>query len=121
MIVGGDFNTFSHQDWTKEAAGIHFGYGPVDFPTSHTMMDYGFTDSYREKNPNEVTHPGGTWAVSMGFLNSRIDFIYYKGDHITTQASKIIRNPKEIDDVWPGDHAAVLSTFRLSNKPVWNG
>jgi len=116
VIVGGDFNTFSHQDWTKEAAGIHYGYGPVDFPTSHTMMDYGFKDSYREKNPNELTHPGGTWAVSMGFLNSRIDFIYYKGDHIRTQASKIIRNPKEIDDVWPGDHAAVLSTFKLLSK-----
>ncbi len=116
VIVGGDFNTFSHLDWTKEAAGIHYGYGPVDFPTSHSMMDYGFTDSYREKNPNELTHPGGTWAVSMGFLNARIDFIYYKGDHIRTQASKIIRNPREIDAVWPGDHAAVLSTFKLLFK-----
>ncbi|MCZ4696191.1 endonuclease [Ancylomarina euxinus] len=120
VIVGGDFNTFSHQDWTKEAAEIHYGYGPVDFPTSHTMLNHGFIDSYRERNPNEVTHPGGTWAASMGFLNARIDFIYYKGDHITTQASKIIRNPKEIDDVWPGDHAAVLSTFRLMDKKLVN-
>jgi len=118
VIVGGDFNTCSHLDWTKEAAGIHYGYGPVDFPTSHAMIDYGFIDSYREKHPNEVTHPGGTWAASMGFLNARIDFIYYKGDNIQTQASKIIRNPKEIDDVWPGDHAAVLSTFKLSGKAM---
>ena len=45
IIIGGDFNSCSHLDWTQAAAPIHFGYGPVPFPISQYMLDEGFKDS----------------------------------------------------------------------------
>ncbi|MCD2423720.1 endonuclease/exonuclease/phosphatase family protein [Niabella pedocola] len=113
-IIGGDFNSCSHLDWTKAAATLHFGYGPIAFPVSRYMLQEGYKDSFREANPNEVVRPEGTWAVIYGHLqHCRIDFLYYKGRNIKTVASRIIKTAPEIDDVWPSDHAAVFTTFRL--------
>ena len=115
VIVSGDFNSGSHLDWTARAATLHNGYGPVAFPISKLMLTRGYTDSYRAINPNEVSHPAGTFAAIFGHLQtSRIDYIYYKGRDIKPIASKIIRTAPEIDDVWPSDHAAVLTIFELS-------
>ncbi|MGF6928551.1 endonuclease/exonuclease/phosphatase family metal-dependent hydrolase [Chitinophaga sp. W2I13] len=114
VILAGDFNSGSHLDWTARAAFLHYGYGPVLLPASRFMLERGYRDSYRELQPNEVTHPAGTFAVIYGHLQtSRIDFIYYKGPGIKAIASKIIRTSPEIDDVWPSDHAAVLTTFDI--------
>ncbi|MBO9591862.1 MAG: endonuclease/exonuclease/phosphatase family protein [Niabella sp.] len=113
-IIGGDFNSCSHLDWTKAAAPLHFGYGPVAFPVSRYMLQEGYKDSFRELNTDEVARPEGTWAVIYGHLQRcRIDFLYYKGRNIKAVASRIIKTAPEIDDVWPSDHAAVLTTFRL--------
>jgi len=115
VIVSGDFNSGSHLDWTAKAAPLHNGYGPVAFPISKLMMDRGYSDTYRVINPDELTHPAGTFAAIFGHLQtSRIDYIYYKGQGIKPIASKIIRTAPEIDDVWPSDHAAVLTVFDLS-------
>lgn len=115
VIVSGDFNSGSHLDWTARAAPLHNGYGPVAFPISKLMLDRGYTDTYRAINPNELSHPAGTFAAIFGHLQtSRIDYIYYKGKGIKPIASKIIRTAPEIDDVWPSDHAAVLTVFDLS-------
>lgn len=114
VIIGGDFNSCSHLDWTQRAASLHFGYGPVEFPISKYMFREGYKDSFREMNPNEVTRPEGTFAVIYGQLRvSRIDFLYYKGDNIRAISSKIVKTAPEIDDVWASDHAAVLTTFKL--------
>nr|WP_262903534.1 endonuclease/exonuclease/phosphatase family protein [Niabella beijingensis] len=114
-IIGGDFNSCSHLDWTKAAAPLHFGYGPVAFPISRYLLKEGYKDSFREMNPDEVARPEGTWAVIYGHLQRyRIDFLYYKGNNIKAVASKIIKTTPEIDSVWPSDHAAVLTTFRLT-------
>ena len=114
VIIGGDFNSCSHLDWTKAAAPLHYGYGPVDFPTSRYMLDEGFTDSFRQINPDEVKRPEGTFAIIFGHLqNSRIDFIYHKGEGIKPLTSKIIRTTPEIDFVWPGDHEAVLTNYEI--------
>ncbi|MCC8155666.1 MAG: endonuclease/exonuclease/phosphatase family protein [Tannerellaceae bacterium] len=113
VIIGGDFNSCSHLDWTEAAAHLHYGYGPVDFPTSRYMQQAGYKDSFRELHPDEVARPDGTFAVIYGHLqHSRIDYIYYKGDNIRATYSKIIRTSPEIDDVWPSDHEAVITTFR---------
>lgn len=115
IIIGGDFNSCSHLDWTQKAAPIHFGYGPVLFPISLYMQEEGYKDSFREINPDEVTRPEGTFAVIYGHLQvSRIDFLYYKGNNIRAVSSKIIKTTPEIDDVWASDHAAVLTTFELT-------
>lgn len=114
VILGGDFNSCSHLDWTQAAAPLHFGYGPVPFPTTRYLQEEGYKDSFREINPNEVLRPEGTFAVIYGQLQvSRIDFLFYKGKGIKAIASKIVKTTPEIDDVWASDHAAVLTTFEV--------
>lgn len=114
IIIAGDFNSGSHLDWTARAAHLHNGYGPVALPISKFMMDRGYVDSFRVLHPNEVTHPAGTFAVIFGQLQtSRIDYIYYKGKGLKPISSKIIRSAPEIDDVWPSDHAAVITVFEI--------
>ncbi|WP_346188254.1 endonuclease/exonuclease/phosphatase family protein [Rubritalea halochordaticola] len=114
MILGGDFNSCSHLDWTKAAAKFHGGYGPVAFPTSQVMQQYGFSDSFREIHPDEVLRPDGSFAVIYGHLQyARIDFIYHKGCKILD--SEIIRTHPQLDFPWPSDHAAVLTVFSLPN------
>ena len=115
IIIAGDFNSGSHLDWTARAAYLHNGYGSVALPISKLMLDRGYTDSFRKLNPDEVTHPAGTFAAIFGHLQtSRIDFIYYKGEKLKPLASKIIRTAPEIDDVWPSDHSAVFTVFKLN-------
>ncbi|WP_316823140.1 BNR-repeat neuraminidase N-terminal domain-containing protein [Pedobacter gandavensis] len=117
VIVAGDFNSGSHLDWTLRAAPLHYGYGPVALPTSKLMMDRGYKDSFRELQPNELSHQGGTFAVIFGHLQtSRIDFVYYKGEGIQAKSSRIIRTAPDIDDIWVSDHAAVLTVFDTSTK-----
>lgn len=114
VIIAGDFNSASHLDWTARAACLHNGYGPVDFPISKLMLERGYTDSYRHVNPDEVTHPVGTFAAIYGHMQTlRIDYIYYKGPALRAKFSKIVRTPPEIDDVWPSDHSAVLTVFEI--------
>lgn len=113
VILGGDFNSCSHLDWTARAAHLHAGYGPVAFPTSRFMLERGYKDCFREVHPDESKRPEGTFAGIYGQLDfSRIDFIYYKGKDIRAIHSKIIQTTPEIDDIWPSDHSAVLTTFR---------
>lgn len=113
VILTGDFNSCSHLDWTERTKDMHFGYGPVAFPASRFMLENGFKDSFREKNPDELKSQGSTWAVILGQTQAaRIDFIYYKGD-LGVQSSKIVRTSPEIDYVWPSDHAAVLTVFKV--------
>lgn len=113
-IIGGDFNTCSHLDWTPRAASLHFGYVAEKLPVSRYMLGEGFKDTFREMHPDEVERGEGTYAVIFGqSQTARIDFIYSKGQSIKTISSKIIRTMPEIDDVWPGDHAAVLTTFAI--------
>ena len=112
IIIGGDFNSGSHLDWTHKAAPLHFGYVAEELPISRYMQNNGFKDTFREIYPNEVERGEGTFAVIYGqSQTSRIDFIYSKGKNLRHLSSKIVRTMPEIDDVWPSDHAAVLTAF----------
>jgi len=114
IIIGGDFNSYSHLDWTEKTKELHFGYGAVPFPTSKFMIENGFKDSFREINPDELGNQGGTFAPIYGQMpDARIDFIYYKGA-IQAISSKVIRTSPEIDDVWASDHAAVMTIFETT-------
>jgi PKD repeat protein len=121
-IIAGDFNSASHLDFTQNAAaaGRHNGW-VVDLPVSHKMLDAGYTDSFREVNPNEVTHTGGTWAAIYSLCHDfRIDFIYYKAPqgNISCVQSRTYDENTDIGTQWPSDHAAVLSTFKLTPGPT---
>lgn len=112
IILGGDFNSCSHLDWTERATHLHASYGSVAFPTSRFLLERGYKDSFREMYPDEVARPEGTFAGIYGQLDfSRIDFIYYKGG-IRAVSSKIVQTAPEIDDIWASDHSAVLTTFK---------
>jgi PKD repeat protein len=119
VIIGGDFNSGSHLDWTAAAASLHYGYSAA-LPTSQYMITtLGYKDSFRELYPNEVTYPQGTWAPIYGHLQTcRIDYIYYKGANIQATSTKIVRTPAEIDFVWASDHASVLTTFNIPNSAM---
>lgn len=111
VVIGGDFNSCSHLDWTARAAHLHAGYGAVPFPASRYMEEKGYTDTFRAAHPDETLRPEGTFAGIYGQLDfSRIDFIYCKG-RVRVLSSKIVQTQPEIDDIWPADHSAVLTTF----------
>jgi FOG: PKD repeat len=117
VIIGADFNSSSHLEWTAAAAPLHYGYGPVALPTSKCMVDSGYTDSFRSVWPDEVKYPQGTWAPIYGHLGRcRIDYIYHKGKGINAIASKIVRTPYEIDYVWPSDHGGLLTVFEVNSS-----
>lgn len=127
VIMGGDFNSHSHLDWT-EATKNRYNHGGavVNWTVSSRIIDAGFKDSFREINPDPVQNIGTTWLTDCDEANmrrDRIDFIYYKGETITPVASEIYN--AELGSVLPfegkeflyaSDHGFVLTTFQL-NKP----
>ena len=61
VILGGDFNEPSHLDWTEATKDMRDHYGLiVPWDVSVILEKAGYKDSYREKYPDPVTHPGFT-------------------------------------------------------------
>lgn len=91
VFLGGDFNEPSHMDWvaaTRDSADHHGMVVP--WTVSTLLTEAGYSDTYRERYPNPVTHPGYTYPADcpgarMDQLlwapkadeRERIDFIYY--------------------------------------------
>ena len=110
LIVGGDFNSGSHLDWTSETASRHNGY-VVPWPVSTAMQKAGFKDSFREIYPDPLGEPGLTWSPIREFpLKDRIDYIYYQGKTIQAVGASVTdTHPAG----WASDHAAVSAWFRV--------
>jgi hypothetical protein len=104
-LLGGDFNEPSGEDWTEATADMFDHNGTViDWPALRVLLDAGMVDSYREKYPDPVTHPGVTWAIENPAFDpsvltwtpeaderDRIDFVFYTPDErIALQDSLII-------------------------------
>lgn len=116
IILGGDFNSCSHLDWTDETAkaGLHYGKS-VDLPVSKIMMEQGFSDSFREVNPNPVKDIGKTWSPLYNYCDDfRIDFIYYKGPNTKPIDSRVINQHPDPTQMFPSDHAGVLTIFEIN-------
>jgi len=116
IIFGGDFNSCSHLDWTKATAeaGLHYNKA-VDFPVSKIMMQQGYKDSYREIHPDPVKSIGKTWSPLYNYCDDfRIDFIYYKGPQVTPLDSRVIDHHPDQSQMFPSDHAGVLSIFEIN-------
>lgn len=115
VIMGGDFNMGSHLDWTAATKAIHFD-RIVEWPESREMIKAGFLDSYRELHKNPLLDPGLTWGVRAATttdkygVRDRIDFIYYKGKDLNAIESRVIDYHPVM---FPSDHAAVVTLFRL--------
>ncbi|RKU68338.1 endonuclease/exonuclease/phosphatase family protein [Parabacteroides sp. AF17-3] len=91
VILGGDFNEPSHLDWTETTKDMRDHYGlVVPWDVSVMLEKAGYKDSYREKYPDPVTHPGFTCPADCPDIalkklvwspeaddRDRIDFIMY--------------------------------------------
>jgi hypothetical protein len=128
VLVCGDFNCPSHQDWTSGASSLHYG-KVIAWPATTAMTNAGLTDTYRERHSDPVSMPGNTWSsIYVGSEpQDRIDFIYYKGRKINPVASSVFNTQVEqtlnqdgdstapvMNNTWPTDHRAVLTEFRVT-------
>jgi hypothetical protein len=85
VLVGGDWNTPSHLDWTEDTARVFRHRRALPLPVSLAMASAGFGDVFRAVHPEPVHHPGITWSPlfrvagdggDQGF--ERIDRLYLK-------------------------------------------
>ncbi|MCG8580799.1 MAG: endonuclease/exonuclease/phosphatase family protein [Bacteroidales bacterium] len=108
IVIGGDFNSGSHLDWTEANATNKKGL-VVEFPASVNFLKKGLHDSYRILYPDETQHLGYTLPLRTDtILADRTNFIYYKGNKITPVQSVLIT---EHPNGFPSNQAAVLTTF----------
>lgn len=127
LVIGGDFNSHSHLDWTVATAD-HFGHGGrvVPWPVSRTMAEAGFTDTYRALHPDPISNYGTTFMRKKPWdaktpIYARIDFIYSKGAGLEPVRSEafngVYHRPfafrGESYTCFPSDHGFVLTTFVL--------
>lgn len=108
VILGGDFNEPSHLDWTETTKDMRDHYGlVVPWDVSVMLEKAGFKDSYREKYPDPVTHPGFTCPADCPDIalkklvgspeaddRDRIDFIMYTPHNGLSLTDVTIIGPK---------------------------
>jgi len=117
IVLTGDFNEPSHQDWTQRAAEAHVVQQKVEWPCTKRLVEYGFIDAYRMANTDEVLNPGKTWSSinTPGEIHDRIDFIFYMGNQLKLIESKVIGEPSNKSDIkindYPSDHRSVMASF----------
>lgn len=124
IIMGGDFNSHSHLDWTEATKDMYnHGGAVVNWTVSKEIAAANFKDSFREINPDPVKNLGVTWLTDADSLETvnrqdRIDYIYYQGktiqaiesecyDHILGEMFSF----KGEDFFYASDHGFVLTTF----------
>ncbi len=113
IILGGDLNSGSHLDWIESTKKWHYN-KIVEWPVSKLLLENGFIDSFREANPDPLQTMDGTG----GFLNDekisdRIDYIYYKGKHLKTKTSRIVKEDPP-GGFFNSDHRAIISVFYMN-------
>ena len=140
IFLGGDFNEPSHLDWietTKDSADHHGVVVP--WPVTTLLHEAGFKDSYREKYPNPVTHPGYTYPSDNLALppskitltpdadeRDRIDYIFYyprKGLHLKDAAilgpKTSIRKSQRVTESGKDVFIEPLGVWPTDHKAVW--
>jgi exonuclease III len=109
LIIGGDFNSPSHLDWGDDMKLFHHDYS-IEWPVSKSMIDAGFTDSFREMAPVPKFSRGNTWSPRFNeSMQQRIDYLYYKGS--LNCVNSYVKG--YTDSEWPSDHAAIVAEYRF--------
>lgn len=120
LLVGGDWNSPSHLDYTESTKDRHRGL-VIPFPSSLAFEKAGFTDTFRTVYPDPVKNEGNTWSpLSMKGPQDRIDRLYLRAKDIKAASAKTL--PENLEDEaipqkerqFPSDHAAVLTRLTLS-------
>ncbi|MGA0060774.1 MAG: endonuclease/exonuclease/phosphatase family protein [Planctomycetota bacterium] len=130
LLVGGDWNTPSHLDWTVDTARVYRNRRGLRLPVSAAMEEAGFVDSFRAVHPNPVQAPGITWSPlfrvagdgkAQGF--ERIDRLYVRQPTAGGSWTLVPRTARVLPHLWeddaipvrerqfPSDHGAVLIEF----------
>ncbi|WP_172806745.1 endonuclease/exonuclease/phosphatase family protein [Endozoicomonas arenosclerae] len=115
VIIAGDLNTYSHQDFTAETN--YYDRGAIDWPTSLAAENLGFLDSYREVKPDPVTNACKTWTPYFKGNPSqgRIDFIFYSGNQISpSEAYCLLADGHPV--LQASDHGAIITGFDILKK-----
>ncbi|GMS97766.1 hypothetical protein PENTCL1PPCAC_19941, partial [Pristionchus entomophagus] len=126
VIVAGDFNVPSDEDWTEENRAQHGGW-VIEWPTTRLLRNTsGMRDSFRELYPDPIADPGTTWSVykyltewdfTIPDPEDRIDFIFYRGSLKPTSSytfsgdAELRPMPRHTTNEWPSDHYAVVTEF----------
>jgi len=139
LLVGGDWNTPSHLDWTLDTSRVYKRRRPIDLPVSLAMAEAGFIDTFRTVYPNPVQRPGITWSPmyrtsggkDQGF--ERIDRLYihepdtpgddedgakarWRLEPVAGQVYPLVWEDEAIpvaERQFPSDHGAVLMELRF--------
>jgi len=147
VILCGDFNEPSCEDWTPASVKAWNRIGPIDWPTTRMFKDAGMTDAFRELHPDPVAKPGWTWTplTLERTVMDRIDLVLYAS--IPEQKTPVQKTPEQINhngsprwrpiralvvgeqspageqmsdmivEPWPSDHRAVLIEFERERAP----
>jgi len=123
IIMAGDFNTLSAEDWSLRFADAPGHEGLVlQWPVTTLIQEEGFTDTYRWANPDAARYPGSTWSPYSGYgmAPGRIDYIWTKGQEIRVLGSYTVdeKLPEHQDSTVPfySDHAAVVTDLMIRNS-----
>ncbi|GED08993.1 endonuclease/exonuclease/phosphatase family protein [Cellulosimicrobium cellulans] len=132
VVVGGDFNEPSAQDWTEATAELFDHHGVVvPWQTTQTLLDGGLVDAFREVHPDPVANPGFTWpADNAAFPTSeltwapeaderdRIDYVFVApDDRVAVRSAQVVGPQSTIvrDERVDDDSADVI----LTPDAVW--
>jgi len=111
VIIAGDFNSMSHLDYADPFKDQYGGL-VIEWPTSQILPNAGFLDSWREVHPEVNRQRDRTWTPRFPKQEQdRIDYIYYRGDHLSAIDAQII---DQRTSQFPSDHAALVTDFLYS-------
>ncbi|MFM1767652.1 MAG: hypothetical protein RJA22_181 [Verrucomicrobiota bacterium] len=122
VLLTGDFNEPSHQDWTPRAAGAGRCPLAVPYPSTRAVAAAGLRDAFREIHPDEVARPGHTWTPltrpdDPKDRHDRIDLVFVGGAGVRVLRCQVVGESAEAADVvvrpYPSDHRAVVATLEL--------
>lgn len=118
MLLFGDFNEPSHLDWTAEAVAAGLQPLVVPYPTSKSIAELGFVDTFRAAHPDVVAKPGFTWTPTTDPTDpedhhDRIDFVYARAAGLAVLAAGVVGEKAPEADVvvtpWQSDHRSVFA------------
>jgi endonuclease/exonuclease/phosphatase family metal-dependent hydrolase len=124
VVLTGDFNEPSHQDWTDRAAKTGMCPLPVAYPSTLALTNAGLRDAFRTAHPDEVARPGRTWTPltrpdDPKDRHDRIDFIFFAGKAVTVKQCELVGEAGESADIvvtpYPSDHRAVVATLEIDS------
>ncbi|MGW3954288.1 InlB B-repeat-containing protein [Streptomyces sp. NPDC004752] len=129
LVLLGDLASPSGKDWTTATSASHCKAGAVDWPVPAVFRAAGLLDSYRTANPDPSAKPGNTWSPVIDTNangkpepQDRIDYVDYTTSgslELISSDTLFVGRPSANDpsaNSWASDHAAVVTSFRLTTK-----